>query len=155
MFEKIVWSAILEANRESIEAKILEAKKEAHDTMQGWRFDVEINQAGEPWTAGPHSTGSQSMSSWKGETFIVCTIKSWTAEVNESEDIKYDDVLYPEYLAQKDTDDGYETAYEFMVAKHPDVLQEWQDTARDYEISEFDAGEILDRAIEEQRMLEN
>ena len=38
-----------------------------------------------------------------------------------------------------------------MQEKYPDILQEWVDNARDFEISEFDASELLDNAIEEQR----
>ena len=146
---KINWAEIMEQNRETIEETIQQAKRETFGTMQGWHVDIEINKKGESWTTELFSTGSQSMSSWKGETFIVTHINSWNIEIDELEEIKHDEKLYTEFLSQKEDDDGYYYAYEFMREKYPEVLQEWKNEIRDYEDSEFDAGEILDRVIEE------
>ena len=149
--QKINWVKVMEDNRDAIEETIKLAKEETFNTMQGWHVDIEIDENGKVWTTELFSHGSHSMSSHKGETFIVCRVNSWEIELDESEDIKHEEVLYPEFLAQKDDDDGYENASEFMQAKYPDILQEWVDNARDFEISEFDASELLDNAIEEQR----
>lgn len=148
---KINWVKIMEDNRESIEDAIKLAKEETFNTMQGWHVDVEINQQGEVWTGGLASVGSQSMSSYKGETHIVTHISSWTVESNESEDIKYHEELYKEFQAQQEDENGYEYAWEFMENKYPDIRQEWNNDARDFEIDEFDAGEILDRVIEDEK----
>ena len=211
MSNKINWSELMEANRDKIEETIREAKKETYGTMQGWHVDVEMDEDGEVWTSGLASQGSQSMSSYNGETFIVCYIESWEVDTNESEDIKHHEKLYAEYLAQKEDEDGevwtsglasqgsqsmsswegktyvicsieswnieidesedikyneklyaefqaqkedengYEYVYEFMREKYPDILQEWQNDAKDYELSEFDPSEYLDRAIEDEK----
>jgi len=150
MSNKINWVKVMEDNRDAIENTIKLAKSESYGCMQGWHVDVEISPEGEVWTSELFSSGSQSMSSWKGETFIVCGISSWEVEIDESEDIKHDEKIYPEYLAQKDDDDGCDSASEFMARKYPDILQEWKNDARDFEISEFDPSELLDRAIEDE-----
>ena len=152
MSNKINWVKIMEDNRDKIEETIREAKKETYGTMQGWHVDVEMDEDGEVWTSGLASHGSQSMSGWEGKTYIVCSIESWNIELDEDEEIKHDEKLYAEYLAQKEDENGYEYAYEFMRKKYPDVLQEWQENAKDYELSEFDPSELLDRAIEDERV---
>ena len=151
MSNKINWVKIMEDNRDKIEETIREAKKETYGTMQGWHVDVEMDEDGEVWTRGLASQGSQSMSSWKGETYIICSIHSWEVELDEDEEIKHDEKLYVEFLAQKDTDDGSERAIDFMYAKYPEVLQEWQNDVKDYELSEFDPSEYLDRAIDDEK----
>lgn len=148
---KINWVKVMEDNRDAIEETIREAKKETYETMQGWHVDVEIDKNGKAWTGDLLSTGSQSMSSYNGETFIVCGIQSWEVDCNEQEDIKYDEKLNAEYLAQKDDEDGYEYAWEFMENKYPEIRKQWQQDAIDFEISEFDPRELLDRAIENER----
>jgi len=151
MTEKINWVKVMEDNSEAIVDTIKLAKEEAYGCMQGWHIDVEINEDGKVWTSGLNSHGSQSMSSWKGETLIVCHVNSWEVDTNEAEDIKYSPEIYAEYLAQQEAEDGYDSAWEFMENKYPEIRQQWQKDARNFEISEFDAGELLDRAIEGQR----
>lgn len=151
MTNKINWAKIMEDNRDAIEEKIQQAKAETFETMQGWHVDIEIDESGDVWTTELFSHGSQSMSSYKGETFIVCSIGSWTVELDEAEEIKHDEKLYAEYLTQKDTDDGYYTTSEFMNAKYPDTLEEWVNDAKNFELSEFNPSEYLDRAIEDER----
>ena len=151
MSNKINWSELMEANRDKIEETIREAKKETYGTMQGWRVDVEMDEDGEVWTSGLASQGSQSMSSYNGETFIVCSIESWEVDTNESEDIKYHKELYAEYLAQKEDEDGYEYAWEFMENKYPEIRKEWQNDAKQYELDEFDPSKYLDRTMEDEK----
>jgi len=151
MFEKINWVKIMEDNRESIEETIREAKKETYNTMQGWHYDVEINEKGESWTSGPHSN-SQSMSSYKGETYIVCSLKSWSADYYDVRDyIRYDKELNDEFLVQKENEDGYDSEYEFIENIHPEKLDEWTEDEKEAELSEFDPSELLDRAIQEEK----
>lgn len=150
MSEKINWAKIMEDNREAIEEKILEAKKETNGTMQGWHVDVEINEKGEAWTSGPNSVGSQSMASWKGETFIVTHVNSWEVDTNEAEDIKYHEKLNAEFQAQQEDENGYEYEWEFMENKYPEIREQWRNDARDFELDEFDPREILDRVIEDE-----
>ena len=151
MSNKINWVKIMEDNRDKIEETIREAKKETYGTMQGWHVDVEMDEDGEVWTSGLASQGSQSMSSWEGKTYVICSIESWNIEIDESEDIKYNEKLYAEFQAQKEDENGYEYVYEFMREKYPDILQEWQNDAKDYELSEFDPSEYLDRAMEDEK----
>jgi len=151
MSNKINWVKVMEDNREKIEDAIKLAKEESYGTMQGWHVDVEMDESGEVWTSGLASQGSQSMSSFNGETFIVCHIESWEVDTNESEDIKYHKELYAEYLAQKEDEDGYEYAWEFMENKYPEIRKEWQNDAKQYELDEFDPSEYLDRAIEDEK----
>lgn len=146
--QKINWVKIMEDNSETILEAIKLAKKESYNTMQGWHVDVEINEQGEVWTGGLASVGSQSMSSYNGETYIVCHIDSWEVDIDESEDIKHHEELNAEFQAQQEDENGYEYAWEFMENKYPDIRQEWVNDARDFEISEFDANYYLDLAIE-------
>lgn len=150
MANKINWVEVMEDNSEAIVDAIKLAKGEAYGCMQGWHIDVEIDEDGKVWTGGLNSHGSQSMSSYKGETFIVCHVDSWEVDIDEAEDIKYSPDIYAEYLAQQEDDDGHDSAWEFMENKYPEIRQQWKNDARDFEISEFDAGELLDRAIEKQ-----
>jgi len=145
---EINWVKVMEDNRDTIEETIREAKKEACGCMQGWHIDVEIDENGKSWTTELFSHGSQSMSSWKGETFIVCSIKSWEIELDESDEITHDEKLYPEFLSQKDDEDGYYSASDFMRTKYPDTLEKWRKDIGDFELSEFDPSELLDIAIE-------
>jgi len=151
MKNKINWVKVMEDNREAIEDAIKLAKAESYNTMQGWHVDVEINEQGEAWTGGLASQGSQSMSSYNGETFIVTHVESWQVEINELESIRNDKKLYSEYKAQMDNDDGYDSAWEFMKNVNPDIRQEWLENAKEFEIDEFDAGELLNRVIEDER----
>ena len=148
---KTNWVKIMEDNRDSIEETIREAKKETYGTMQGWHVDVEINEKGESWTTELFSSGSMTMSSWKGETFIVCSIQSWNADYYDIRDyIRYDKDLNDEYLVQKENEDGYDSEYEFIENIHPEKLDEWTEDEKEAELSEFDPSELLDRAIEEE-----
>lgn len=151
---KINWAEIMEANRDSIIEKMVQAKKESEGTMSGWSVDVEIDEKGEVWTTGLMSQGSQSMSSWNGETFIVASVKSWTVEIDESECIKSEPSLLAEFEAQKDDELGYEYEWEFMQAKYPEIVKEWQDQATEFEVESYaeEADAILDRRIEEERL---
>jgi hypothetical protein len=150
------WSEILRDNSEAILNMMVQAKGETEGTMQGWHIDVEMNEKGEVWTTELFSVGSQSMSSWKGETFIVCSVQSWIAEVNESENIRHYKELFDEYLAQEEAEDGYDTEWEFMQEKHPDILEEWKKDMIEYEIEAYkeEADYILDNIIEEQEQQE-
>ena len=153
MSEKINWVKIMEDNRETIEEKILEAKREAFEAMQGWHIDVEIDEEGKVWTSDVMSTGSQSISSWNGETFIVCSISSWKVEPNIIECMK-NDGIYEEFSSQEDNEDGFYAEWDFLQAKYPGKIEEWEKAEKDWELQEFDASEILDRAIEDQKMYE-
>ena len=150
---KINWSEIMEANRDSIIEKMVQAKKESQGCMSGWSVDVEIDENGECWVGGLLSQGSQSMSSWNGETFVVESVKSWDVEINEEEDIKSEPGIYAEYLAQREEDDGHEYAYQFMSDKYPEKIVEWVKVAIEYEIDAYaeEAYRILDRRIEEEK----
>lgn len=151
--------SLKEDNREAIEEKILEAKKETNGTMQGWHVDVEIDENGKVWTGDLFSVGSQSMSSWKGETFIVCNSKSWNAEgsLNVEQEMKYNDnqKYLTEYQKQKEEGEINESAYDFMSENYPEILEQWEDeneeAEEDWIMSEFDPSEILDQAIEDER----
>ena len=65
------WSELMEENKDDIMQNMVDAFKQAEGGMSGWHVGVEIDQAGNIWTTGILSQGSQSESSWKGETFIV------------------------------------------------------------------------------------
>jgi len=159
MTTKIDWVKIMEENREAIEEKILQAKKETFETMSGWHVDVEMNEQGEVWTGDMMSTGSQSMSSYKGETFIITSVKSWRTECNldVEQEMKYNDnqKYFNEYKTQQEEDIINESAYDFMYENYPEILKQWEEeqeeAEKDEEINELDTGEILDRAIEEER----
>lgn len=151
------WVEIMEQNRDSIEKTIREAKKETYGTMQGWHVDVEINEKGESWTTELFSSGSQTMSSWNGETFIVCSIQSWdidSEEMDLKQELKYHD--NKKYITEYEAQDEYSTPHEFMSELYPEVLKEIEDewiiNAKDYELNEFDPSEILDRAIQEEEL---
>ena len=155
MSNNINWVKIMEDNREVIEEKIREAKEEAYKGMQGWHVDIEIDESGEAWITGLMSTGSQSISSWKEETFIVCSIKSWEVEFDDEEELRYsDEKIYAKFLTQKNNEDGHERAIDFMYAGYPELLEElqkqWEDECKNWAISEFDASEILDRVIDDE-----
>lgn len=150
---QINWVEIMEDNREKIIEAFIQAKKETNNTMQGWHVDVEINEKGEVWVGGLMSTGSQSMSSWNGETYIIGSVNSWVSELNEEAWIQDEKEIYAEFLAQKDEEDGYESAWEFMENKYPEIRQEWQDNENQYEIDAFaeEADSIIDRRIEDEK----
>jgi len=148
----INWVKVMEDNRDSIEETIKDAKSETYGTMQGWHVDVEINENGKSWTSELFSSGSQSMSSWKKETFIVCSIKSWDADYYDVRDyIRHDKELNDKYLAQKEDENGYDSEYEFVANVHPEKLEEWTKDEKEAELQEFDPSELLDIAIENER----
>lgn len=151
MTKKINWVKIMEDNRETIEEKIRQAKEETYNTMQGWHVDVEIDEDGKAWTSDLMSTGSQSISSWNGETFIICSISSWTVEPDIIECMK-NEGIYEEFSAQKDNEDGYYSEWDFLQAKYPGKIEEWEKAEKEWELQEFDSGEVLDRAIEEYQL---
>lgn len=138
----------MEAKRDEIEKAIKQAKKESEGCMQGWHVDVEIDEA-DVWVTGLMSCGSQSGSSFNGESYIVTSVNSWKPEIDEGELITTEPAIYAEYLAQKDHNDGYESACEFMEKKYPAKLEEWKDEAIEFEVDETDVSEILDYAIEQ------
>lgn len=144
------WAEIMEANREGIISKMVQAKKETEGTMQGWGVDVEINETGDCWVGGLISQGSQSMSSYKGETFIVTTVNSWEVDVNEEEAIKNEPKMLEEYLAQQNEEFGFEYAYQFMAEKYPEKVEEWRKETVQYEIDAYEeeADNLLDHLIE-------
>lgn len=143
---KINWSKIMEDNKNKIIEKFIQAKRETKGCMQGWHVDIEMDETGDVWVTGLMSTGSQSMSSYKGETFIVGEVKSWEVELNESESIKYEEGINAEFEAQQEDENGYEYAYEFMAEKHPNILKEWEDNATEYEIDAF--GDVIDGFVD-------
>jgi len=146
------WAEIMEVNRETIEETIRQAKQETYGCMQGWHVDVEINKKGESWTTDLFSSGSQTMSSWKGETYIVCSIKSWSLDYDLYEAVKWEKEIYNEYLSQKDNEDGEDDLYYFLEKFYPEKLEEYDENEKDAELSEFDPSEILDEAIKEENM---
>ena len=148
---KINWVKVMEDNSEAILTAITLAKKESYGGMSGWHVDVEISESGEVWTGGLASQGSQSMSSFNGETLVITQVESWEVEIDEEYSIKTEKKIYAEYQAQEE--DGYD-AWEFMKNNYPDIRQDWINETRDYEISEFDAMDIYDRALEDQQNLE-
>lgn len=151
MSNKINWVKIMEDNREAIEEKIKQAKEETYNTMQGWHVDVEINDSGEAWTTELFSTGSQSMSSWKGETFIVTSIKSWEPELNFYESIIWKPEIEAEYEKQKNTDEGIYDLGDWLYSVHPEIIEEWENDEKEGELAKFNAEALLDRVIEEER----
>jgi hypothetical protein len=150
MSNNINWVKIMEANRETIEETIKQAKRETFGTMQGWHVDIEINEKGEAWTTELFSTGSQSISSWKGETFIVCSIKSWEPELNFYESIIWEPEIEAEYEKQKNTDEGIYNLGNWLYSVHPEVIEEWENDEKEGELAEFDPSVLLDRAIEDE-----
>lgn len=146
---KINWLPIMESKREEIELAIKQAKRDAEHTMQGWYVDVEIDE-NDVWAGGLKSQGSQSMSSWEGKSYVITSIKTWQVEIEESQIIENHKELYEEFEAQRE--DGFECAYEFMQEKYPEIREEWINEAREYEIDEFNAYDILEEAIEQYKL---
>lgn len=149
MKNTINWAEVMRDNSDAIEEVIRQAKKETYGTMQGWHVDVEINEKGEAWTTELFSHGSMTMSAWKGETFAVCSIGSWTVDYDLHEAVKWDKEVHEHYLAQKDDEDGEDDLYYFLEKFYPEKLEEYDENEKDAEISEFDPGEYLDIAIRE------
>lgn len=151
---KINWAEVMEANRDTIIEKMVQAKKETEGTMQGWGVDVEIDENGDCWVSGLLSQNSQSMSSYKGETFIVATVKSWEVDVNEEEAIKTEPEMLKEYLAQQNEDGGHEYAYQFMAEKYPEKVEEWRTDTIEYEVDAYaeEADRLLDQRIEDEKL---
>jgi len=142
------WIEIIEASRERILDCAVQAKKDTYGTMQGWHVDVEMNKNGECWVTGLESSGSQSISSYKGETFIVMGVDSWEIDTDYEGMIKDNKDLYKEFLGQKE--EGYEYAYKFIQEKYPEIYKEWEDDTVDYEVDEFRevANMLIDGRIE-------
>lgn len=149
---EIDWVKIMEDNRGKIEEALVQAKRETEGCMQGWHADVEIDEDGDVRITELFSCGSQTMSSWEGETFIVTGIETWTVDVDELEEIKYHPELLAEFeaaagLKLKQTD--YSMVFDFLEKNHPTISTEWKYYAIERELSEYDAEEELDRIIED------
>jgi hypothetical protein len=154
---KTKWSEILEANSDKIIAAMVQAKRKAHHSMSGWHVDVEMDKSGEVWTGGLASCGSQSMSSWNGETFVIASIGTWVTEINEQDWIDNVPELNEEYEAQMEDEDGFEYAWEFMQEKHPETWSEWKNEGLENEIEMYEeqASYNLDEIIAQQKQRED
>jgi hypothetical protein len=154
MGKRINWAKIIEENREKILEKMIEGKKEAYSSCQGWHLDVEMDAEGNVWTTDLLSHGSQSMSSWKGETLVVCSIGTWDVDLDHDDYVKNDELLSSEYEAAKaavEAEGGYLSAYDFVQETCPEKEAEWEQEERDWVIEAFemdDADRILDESIE-------
>ena len=152
------WSKLMEENREVIVEKMVEAFKEAEGGMSGWSIGVEMDQDGDVWTTGLMSQGSQSESSWKGETTIIDNIGSWNLDYDEMELLKaklpdFQD-LYDEFEQHKiDEDDEWISLSSFMSERYPNTLNEWNDEMTSFEVDTFGdyASEKLDNIIRMQK----
>ena len=152
------WSELMQEKSELIVEKMVEAFKEAEGGMSGWHVGVEMDEDGDVWTTGIMSEGSQSESSWKGETTVIDWIKAWELEYDE-----LDMLTFPENKeiqatfeqAKLDDEDLY--FRDWMSDNYPDKLKEWDKDARQCEIDSFEeyAGDKLDDIIRMQKEHEN
>lgn len=154
------WSEILEENKDDIMQKMVDAFKKAEAGMSGWHVGVEIDQAGNIWTTGILSQGSQSESSWKGETFIVDWISTWNVDYEEENFLDDADYAYlKEEFEQhkKDTDDEYLILREWMINNHSDILENWDRIAKEVEVDGYydNVQDKLDQIIENQKEYES
>jgi len=143
------WSELMKENREKIADKMVEAFKEAEGGMSGWHVGVEMDQDGGVWTTGTLSQGTQSESSWKGETTIIDWIGTWNAdystdELKDAEELKEQYAEYEQLRDDEEKGDEYpefDSFYDFLNDRYFELLQEVssriiQDN-KDFEISEY------------------
>ena len=122
IMKKTKWTEIMENHSDKIIEKMIQAKRESEGTMQGWSVGVEMDGDGDVWTTGLMSQGSQSASSFNGETYNVTAIQSWKAEYDEAEffTTEDDDTLEKEYKKYKEEEGS--SVRTFMLDKHPNKL---------------------------------
>lgn len=149
----------MEKNYEAIVEAMVQAYEMAEGGMSGWTYAVEMNQNGDVWASGPFSQGSQSQSSWLGETIIIKHIGSWDVEVESAEVENHADLqeMRKEYEEIDNLDEIDMTFYEWLSEHHQDErisagndifaenksneIANYYDIARDY----------LDEIIEQQK----
>ena len=154
------WSEILEENKDDVMQNMVDAFKQAEGGMSGWHVGVEIDQAGNIWTTGILSQGSQSESSWKGETFIIDWISTWNVDYEEENFLDDADYAYlkdefEQY--KKDNDDEYLILREWMINNHSDILENWDRIAKEVEVDGYydNVQDKLDQIIENQKEYES
>jgi len=135
-------SLVLE-KQEEIKDKILKAYEEAEGLWESWRVDIQIDDNGEVWITGALSQGSQTMSSWKGESHVVASVHGWEVGGNNydydfKEDIKYQD-NYDEIVAKfkeaEEKDEAWDL-YEFVQENYPEVIENMNAEYREYLFSD-------------------
>ena len=154
---KILWSEIMEANRAAIIEKMLEAYRDACHPMSGWHTGVEMNEDGEVWATGLASQGSQSMSSWNGETFVVKEYQTWEPELDFESMILGDTdefvALYKKAIADKDVWNSHRI---WLKEYYPAKITEYEQMLEDAEVDAYaeTVEDVLDEIIRENRMME-
>jgi hypothetical protein len=139
------WALLIEEKKDEIVEKIQQAIRSTEGTMSGWHVDIEMDH-NEVWVTGLMSCGCRSMDAYNGKTVIIHSVKSWKVEFDVMEVLKNHDVLYNEFLSQKE--DDYEYAHDFMKNNHSDLYDEWFNEYIDEEICNYDYDYYIDLAIE-------
>lgn len=147
------WLRIIKENRDEIEERIEEAKREAcRENMHGWRYDVEIDESGDVWVSGPYSNG-MSYSAWEGTSYVVASIDCWDLDMDVYVYLDAEKELQKEYeLINKDLEKKNEwtlTPWEFVNEYHPEKLEEWEEMEMEWVMEEFDPTELLNQTIKE------
>lgn len=159
------WSELMEANRDVIIEKMVEAYEKAEGGMSGWHYNIEMDQNGDVWIDGLLSQGSQSMSPWKGETAVITSISTWQIECPSFEVEKSDQLIelkkeYDELFNENNDDFLYTSFYEWLADEHQEKLieaeNELTDILRKEEISAYweTAADDLDYIIKREKECE-
>ena len=130
-------------NQDKIKDEILKAYEEAEDLWESWRIDIQIDDNGEVWATGALSQGSQTMSSWKGETHVVASVHGWQVGGNNydydfKEDIKYQDnydKIIADFEEAEEKDEAWDL-YEFVQVNYPEVIENMDSEYREYLFSD-------------------
>jgi len=144
---RVIWSKIIEENREKLVEKIVKTFKQAEGFDSSWHYDVEICEDGEIVIAGPMSQGSQTMATWEGERELVARIECWKVDINYDECLDWEDEkLEEEYNASE-----YEYVEDFIKVKHPSLVEEWEKVYIDDAVMWFRDGvdDIIEQRIKE------
>jgi hypothetical protein len=148
---KIKWSEIIEAKRDEIEEKCREAYKDSINTngsLSGWSFGVEIDET-DVWSFGPTSQGSQSMSSFNGESHVVASFgcsSIWDCGFDMAKefiDCADGKIAYPEDWSEME---GYEKD-KWFHANHPEIVSEAIENCIDSLCEDFDPDTAIDEDI--------
>ncbi len=156
MTEGINWAKIMEENKEKIMEKIIECNtEEALGGLQGWHYDIEMDPQGDVWIAGPFSNG-QSMSSWKGETYVICSIRTWELEIDHAHwiDTAGDEEMKAKYEKKRD-EEGYD-AFSFLDEFYPEKIKEWEKEEVEWLREDVyrEAEMLFDQAVENEKLMQ-
>jgi hypothetical protein len=139
---------LIKEKRDEIDDKIKEAYKKANSLQSGMFYTVEVYEDGDVQINGAFTSGTITMSSYEGRSYVIKKLNGWEVDGldYEQELLQSDEKLYAEFLS---SDYKREGAYSFLYNKHSKKLEEIESLCTECLVDEYDSYTDIEQAIQE------